>query len=266
MDALRLSLIIVGVIIIAVVYGWSRRELNQGQARPRLRGLFGLFVRKKHHPEESLTLPPARKISPRVRVDAGAQTINLDDIVSFGQFIPDREPATAVPVTDTADNTAADMLYAASSGEQLIISLTIVGQRGRRFTGEAMLHALNQLNIEYGDLRIFHYRLPTTSGAKQAIVSVANIVEPGIFDLDKLRTFDTPGLVIFMRLPGPMEPRAALDVLLEKGRGLADLLQGDLCDESRNVLSAQTIGYLKEKVEAFRFKQKMSQLGLGPKP
>lgn len=265
MDALRLSLIIVGVIIIAMVYGWSRRELSQGHTRARMHGLRGLFARKKQPVDKSGMLPPASIPAPGICTDPGQQTINLNDLVSFGQIIPDRELHEPVVTPGATPNAAADVLYAAVSGEQMIISLTIVGQCNRRFTGEAILHAMQQLAMEYGDLRIFHYLEANGAGTRQVILSVANIVEPGIFELDKMRTFDTPGLVIFMRLPGPLEPRAALDVLLDKGKTLANLLQGDLCDESRNVLSPQSIGYLKEKVEAFRFKQKMSQLGTGTK-
>ena len=261
MDALRLSLIIVGVIIIAVVYGWSRRELSQDRPRNRSFRLFGIFARKKPLFDETDVLPPVSNVAPSTRHDPGQQSINLDDLDSFGQIIPERDPVTPVTTTDTMSSSTADLLYATASGEQLIISLTIVGQRGRRFTGEAIMDAMSQLGIAYGDLRIFHYLDLNNNSRPQVILSVANIVEPGIFDLDKMRTFDSPGLVIFMRLPGPLEPRAALDVLLDKGKALANLLQGDLCDESRNVLSAQSIGYLKEKVEAFRFKQKMSQLG-----
>ncbi len=263
MDALRLSLIIVGVIIIAVVYGWSRRELIQDHTRNRSSRLFGIFARKKPNADKSSVLPPASIPSPNISTDPGQQTINLDDLDTFGQIIPDRESPEQVTIRDPASNAAADMLYATATGEQLIISLTIVGPRGRRFTGETIMHAMQQLAIEYGDLRIFHYLDPNNRNNRQAIFSIANIVEPGIFELDKLRTFDTPGLVIFMRLPGLLEPRAALDMLLDKGKELANLLQGDLCDESRNVLSPQSIGYLKEKIEAFRFKQKMSQLGPG---
>jgi cell division protein ZipA len=73
-------------------------------------------------------------------------------------------------------------------------------------------------------------------------------------------TFDTPGLVLYLHLPAPVEAREAFDILIEKGRKLAEVLEGDLCDETRSVLTNQTIGHLKEKVEAYRFKQKMTQL------
>ena len=44
------------------------------------------------------------------------------------------------------------------------------------------------------------------------------------------------------------------------GKSLAEQLQGDLCDDSRSVLTMQTIEHLKEKVEAHIFKARMNQI------
>ena len=65
---------------------------------------------------------------------------------------------------------------------------------------------------------------------------------------------------MYLHLPAPIEARAAFDNLIEIGHKLEAVLEAELCDETRSVLTKQTIGHLKEKVEAFRFKQKMTQL------
>ena len=48
--------------------------------------------------------------------------------------------------------------------------------------------------------------------------------------------------------------------LLDKAHALAESLGGEVCDETRSILTEQTIGHIKEKVEAFRFKQQMAAM------
>ena len=54
--------------------------------------------------------------------------------------------------------------------------------------------------------------------------------------------------------------REAFKLILDKAHKLAELLGGELCDETRSMLTEQTIGHIKEKVEAFRFKQQMAAM------
>lgn len=252
MDMLRLSLIIIGVLIVAGVYWWSRREPAAVVKKPAPR----IVPSDSSDPVEQNDSPLSPALDSSASYDATA--LGETDLHFYGQIVPQREPLKPTVTSATATRPAAEMLYATTSGAQLIISLTIIGQQGKRFTGEAILQAMHELNLSYGEMRIFNYF--AAESRQVPVLSVANILEPGIFD-DNMRSFDTPGLVVFMKLPGPQEARAALETLLTIGRGLADRLHGDLCDESRSVLTQQTIGYLREKIEAFRFKQKMSQLG-----
>ncbi|MDR9435451.1 MAG: cell division protein ZipA C-terminal FtsZ-binding domain-containing protein, partial [Thiohalophilus sp.] len=92
------------------------------------------------------------------------------------------------------------------------------------------------------------------------VFSLANTVEPGTFDLNAIEQLQTPGLSLFMQLPAPIDSREAFELMLKTGRNLAEQLGGDLCDERRNVLTLQTIGHLKEQIEAFLFRRKMAGL------
>ncbi|MBI3562261.1 MAG: hypothetical protein HY080_11180 [Gammaproteobacteria bacterium] len=251
MDALRLSLLIVGIVIIAGVYWWSRRSSaatrEVGTApQSRQAPLFNASAATPADATPNLARMPDG-ISPRA--DVMQELPGEPDSPQSQRIIPSR-----------STRAAADVLFAAYTGEQLIVSLTVMGRHGKRFTGESILEAMRAHHFEFGEMRIFQH-FAATPTHEQPILNVANILEPGVFDLDKMRTFDTPGLVVFMRLPGPLEPRVAFENLLTVGRGLAEHLHGDLCDESRSVLTPQTIGYLREKLEAFRFKQQMAQLG-----
>jgi cell division protein ZipA len=63
-----------------------------------------------------------------------------------------------------------------------------------------------------------------------------------------------------MQLPGPVDARTAFEQTLKLGRILAEKLDADLCDETRSVLSLQSIEHLKEKIEAYRFKTRMAKI------
>jgi cell division protein ZipA len=119
---------------------------------------------------------------------------------------------------------------------------------------------MQECGFTHDESGIYYHIITDQQGFEQKLLGLANIVEPGTFDEEQMRTFDTPGLVLYLHLPAPIEAREAFSVLIDTGRKLAEVLEGDLCDETRSVLTNQTIGHLKEKVEAYRFKQKMTQL------
>ncbi len=107
---------------------------------------------------------------------------------------------------------------------------------------------------------VFYLDVKDQQGYQQKLLGLANIVEPGTFNEEKFDSFESPGLVLYLHLPAPIEAREAFLILINKGRELAAKLFGDMCDDTRSILTNQSISHLKEKVEAYRFKQKMTQI------
>jgi len=138
--------------------------------------------------------------------------------------------------------------------ESLLIILNIMSPKGHVFTGEGIHAVMTSAGLTHGEHKIYHYLQD-----QLAVFSIANAVEPGYFELTQLQSITTPGLAVFMELPGPVECRKAFDTLLEISQRLATALSGELCDENRSVLTQQTISHLKEKIEAYRLKQQTSQ-------
>lgn len=138
--------------------------------------------------------------------------------------------------------------------ESLLIVLYIMSPKGHVFTGEGIHAVMTSAGLTHGEHQIYHYLQD-----KVAMFSVANAIEPGFFELSQLKKIATPGLAVFLQLPGPVECRKAINSLLEISKRLADALSGELCDEHRSVLTQQTISHLKEKVETYRLKQQTYQ-------
>ena len=138
-----------------------------------------------------------------------------------------------------------------------VIVFHLISRRPDRFDGQAMLRLLLESGLRYGDMNIFH-RHRETAGQERLEFSVANAVEPGTFDIDTMEEEQFAGITFFMKLPGPGEPLAALDRMLAVGRRMAEELDGDLKDEQRSVLTPQTMEHLRQRVQEFERRQRVS--------
>lgn len=80
-----------------------------------------------------------------------------------------------------------------------IITLYVVAAEGQQFTGDTVVQNLETLGFEFGEYQIFHRHLNDSSSP--VLFSVANMMQPGVFDLNNIDKFRTVGLVFFMHLP-----------------------------------------------------------------
>ena len=138
-----------------------------------------------------------------------------------------------------------------------VIVFHLIARRPERFDGQDMLRLLLENGLRYGDMHIFH-RHRDVDGREQLEFSVANAVEPGTFDIDSMEDEQFAGITFFMKLPGPRDPLASLERMLTAGRRLAEGLNGDLKDEQHSVLTPQTMEHLRQRVQEFERRQRVS--------
>jgi cell division protein ZipA len=132
--------------------------------------------------------------------------------------------------------------------EPLVLVLTIVAQDEHQFSASEIKKVLEDEGINHGDMGIFHFYM---GNEKDAVFSVANVVEPGTFDLTTINEDETPGLSLFCQLPGPVAGSVAFELLLKKSRVIADNLDGQLCDDKRNLLTEQATGHYRDRIMSF---------------
>jgi len=138
--------------------------------------------------------------------------------------------------------------------EPLVLSVSVFADEGENFNGSEIKEALEAEGLLYGTMRIFHFYDPDKKDIVKnddAVFSVAAVLEPGFFDLEKLDEMKTPGLMLFCQLPGPLPGQKALEVMLDKGRGLAVRLHGHLCDDRRNPFTIQAKNHYLDRITAF---------------
>ena len=140
--------------------------------------------------------------------------------------------------------------------EPLVLVLTIMSE-GEPFTGQAVKEALEAEGLRHGEMRIFHYidgaSDETESNNENAlpIFSAASLMEPGYFDLDNIDEMEIPGLTLFCQLPGSQSGEDAFNLMLDKGRGAAVRLHGQLCDDKRNRFTTQAKTHYQDRIATF---------------
>lgn len=247
MDSLRLTLVIIGLLFVVGVYFKFRSSdddlifLLKKLINPKNKEINSNNHASVDEDDLIPVLTPINDEPDSSDFEALSQVISGRDRVE--EFTKQQEISFNA-VEDTTE----------TGPESLLIILYIMSPKGHVFTGEGIHAVMTSAGLTHGEHQIYHY-----IENNQSVFSIANAVEPGFFNLSQLKSVSTPGLAVFLQLPGPVECRKAINSLLEISKRLADALTGELCDENRSVLTQQTISHLKDKVESYRLKQQTSQ-------
>ncbi|WP_370259575.1 cell division protein ZipA [Idiomarina sp.] len=130
---------------------------------------------------------------------------------------------------------------------QDVISLFVKGN----VQGALLLQMMTELGCKFGEMGIFH-RYENTNGTGTLIFSVANMFNPGTFDLDNIEQFETDGVALFMTLPINYDGQQAFNMMLNAAKKLAtEIPQGQVLDGSRQLLTRQSIQQAHQKVRQY---------------
>lgn len=138
----------------------------------------------------------------------------------------------------------------AQAGDIEVIALTVLGKNGRFFRGTELNQAFMDHDLRFGDMSIFH-RHSDAAGNGEVLFSVANALKPGTFDPQRMESFNTPGISLFMTVPGPEDPALAFQLMVHTAEHIALALNGDVHDASRKPYSAQARLQHEQLIQAF---------------
>lgn len=142
---------------------------------------------------------------------------------------------------------------ASTLGDELFV-IKVMAEADKPYMGQDLLQVLLACDLRYGRMNVFHrYENADGTGAEQ--FSVANLVEPGSFELDAIDDFSTPGVVFFMTLPGPEQSMQAFEAMLETARCLVKNLGGTMRDQSHSVATKQTFEHYRQRIRDFERRQ-----------
>ena len=141
-----------------------------------------------------------------------------------------------------------------TSHQSEVIVINVMAQEGRVFEGNDLLQVLVTAGLRFGEMNIFHHRL-NNKNKGPLIFSVANILNPGTFDLNEMEEFSTIGISLFLALPAQINNLQAFEQMLEVAQQVRGALDGELKDDHRSIMTAQTIEHYRQRIRDFELRQ-----------
>ncbi len=173
-----------------------------------------------------------------------ALPLELDDDFEIEEPKELTEPEEGIPQSS-------EKLPSKKPPKELIIFLYVIAKQNQNFSGTDIFSVLDEVGVNYGDMKIFHHYGVGELKVKQAVFSIANMLEPGTFDPQFMDDFKTSGLVLFMRLPGPLGGRVSFELMLNNAQRIAEMLEGQVKDERRRNLEQEMINTLRARIAEF---------------
>jgi cell division protein ZipA len=137
---------------------------------------------------------------------------------------------------------------------QDVLVMHLVAKKGDTVSGESLLETAVDAGLRYGEMKIFHRHL-NDDGSGQVLFSMANLVNPGTFDLNTMKTITTPGVTLFMPLDDIEDPVSALEVMIQTVDTLVEKLPLNVMDESRSSMTRQTIDHYRQRAKKASLQQ-----------
>lgn len=266
---LREWLIVIGIIVIAGILfdGWRRMRGGKSKLKFKLDRSFANMpdddrdpdllsppraVDRNHEPsldEEDLPSLSARELNRRRTSEPQQGDLNL--------AVDEPVPTLLNPVDD--EPACKPVAAAKDSSKNLppveeVLVINVIARDAEGFKGPALLQSILESGLRFGEMDIFH-RHESMAGNGEVLFSMANALKPGTFDLDDIEGFSTRAVSFFLGMPGPRHPKQAFDVMVAAARKLAHELNGELKDDQRSVLTAQTIEHYRQRIVEFERRQ-----------
>jgi cell division protein ZipA len=249
-STLRWILIVCGVALIGglLLFGNPNRKPKQRKVKRRKPNRRKAASGKRQEPVLEEGGEPSRfddpefssapRVEPSLGPDQGELPIGESDAGSESGSADGAEPAApSGPPLPAPDK---------------VVVLYLQARENRQVVGVELLAAAVKSGMEFGEMNIFHRKV---KGDERPVFSMANLENPGHFDPDEWPSFSTPGMTLFMGLPGPMPALDAWDALVANARRISELLHLDMLDGERNVFTRQREGEIREELREFERQQ-----------
>ena len=169
------------------------------------------------------------------------------------ELAPSRDKVRVHPVLEKAlrhDVSAEHARETLGAAAELIV-ISVMSRDEEGFSGTALLDLMLACGLRYDrDMGVFH-RFETEDPESRLQFSMVNVVKPGSFPIAAMDEFSTPGVTLLMPLPGADDPSAAFEAMVETAMVIVRHLGGELKDENRSVMTAQTVEFSRQRVQEF---------------
>ncbi|MDC1119557.1 cell division protein ZipA [Gammaproteobacteria bacterium] len=179
----------------------------------------------------------------------------------------DASPAPLSPRVNEVKEQAAPAIEEKPKGAAVgevseVLVLNVTAKKGRLIMGERLLSLMQELELEYGERKIFSKRTDDAERSRN-LFNVANMLQPGTFDLNNMENFATVGVTLFLALPSPISNFEAFEEMLQTAQDLVRSIDGELRDDQRNMMTGQTIEHYRQRVRDFELRRLRSRAAAG---
>jgi cell division protein ZipA len=241
MNGLRLSLLVIGLVILAAIYWWGTAS-QKGNRWKR----FTRRRRREQPPLDALPMTPEHEEG----VDTTRTLADLNELMverrdgrasqsRIGRALRRGRERLTQPATAPLDPKP----YKAPG---TILALFLTAPAGESYRGVAVRDAAQAVGLRYGDMGVFHHYGLAGIPSQQSLFCLANMLEPGNFDLENIHTHETAGLVLFMRFPVPIDGSVAFELMLNTAQRLQERLGGELRDSEHRPLARAAIDWMRK--------------------
>lgn len=275
---LRIALLLIGIAVVAAVYIFGvarRRSLNRSyrgkmkswRRRSRPADEFDDPAFDRDPTDDEVIAVRVRKIEPlpdlpAIRNDAIAERPPAPAVV-------EQEPVTERPArsrrgrrktsqldfgfdaADTPDAPVTAQRPVRAPAEPAILTLYLRPLYGPAFVGPAIVRNANAVGMRHGELQVFHHYGAGDLRTERSLFSLANMFEPGSFNLQRIEAFQTAGLVMFLHLPAALDGPVAFELFLNTAQRLAEGLQGELLSDPKTPLDSASIEHMRRIAAQF---------------
>ena len=236
-----------------------------GAARPRAPGGPPAAGRRPAPPEPAPGPVPRRE---RARPST-ARSSELETPRGLQSDTPDAEPsdtaaepgAGAGLATPSAHDTPVarhDMAAPKPGPESQVFVLHVAAPEGQAYNGQDVIETLESLGLKFG-LNDLYHRVTEQHGVTESVFAVASMVQPGTLHPAEAEALTTPGLSMFLLVPGPLEGRAAMHDMMETAHRLTVTLGGTVLDDKRALLKAQTAQFVLDQIAEIDRKARLAK-------
>lgn len=202
-------------------------------ARPAQRETREPVQREPHEHATVKSQPSVRKVSQQ-RMPAHKQPMRKEPQRKVSQI---QKPKEEAPIP-------------AKQIEELVV-FNLMAKPGRVIRGDRLLEAVLACNMRFGSRNIFH-RYEQANGDGEEVFSLANVMEPGTFDIHNMDKLETKGICLFLTLPGPLDPIQSFDLLVDSLKILVEKLLCDVKDEHHSALTQQTLEHHRQRIVEYQ--------------
>ena len=172
---------------------------------------------------------------------------SLVDDVEVDPLFTESQPKPAIP--NVPAEPVGELLSERPAAEEIIV-INVLKESAPLLNGLDLFNVFKACDMRHGEMSAFH-RFEKAHAQGKIQFSVVNTLKPGIFDINNMESLQTPGISLFMSLPGPENPMEAFDAMSEMAQVFARNFNASVYDESHSDLTPQTLEHYRHRIREF---------------